>query len=308
MQKKVIIICGPTCSGKTAVAVSLAQLLSSEIISADSRQVYKYLNIGTAKPSIDVLQAVTHHLIDFLEPTEVYDASRFEIDALKIIANIHQAGKIPVVVGGTGLYIRALANGIFDIPSNEEIRTQLFSDLQEYGKEFLYNRLATLDPIAAATMLPQNWNRVIRALEVFLSTGNSIRELQQSYSRESDLEFLQFGLDWDREALYQMIDDRVDRMMQDGLIDEIILLSGKGFNGTLNALNTVGYKEVFSYLKNEISYEEAVRLIKRNTRHYAKRQLTWFRKDSGITWLHVEKNSDIPEIANKIYNLTITNV
>lgn len=300
VQKKVIIIAGPTCSGKTSLSLLLAKQLGTEIVSADSRQVYRYLDIGTAKPDKTVLNEVKHHLIDFLELSEVYDASRFESDALRVIHELHTNGKIPIVVGGTGLYLKALVDGIFDIPADEDIRDELFNLLHEKGKEFLYNELKKVDPVSAESMLPQNWKRVMRSLEVFKMTGKPIHEMQKEYHRETEMEFLQFQLEWPRETLYEMIDTRVDTMMEQGLEEEVRSLAEKGFTPAVNALNTVGYKEIFAYISGSISKEEAIRLIKRNTRHYAKRQLTWFRKDARYSKIYLEGTEDFSEIAQKI--------
>jgi tRNA dimethylallyltransferase len=301
VQKKVIIIAGPTCSGKTSVALSLAGQLGTEIISADSRQVYRHLDIGTAKPDNGVLGRIKHHLIDFVELSDVYDASRFENDALLIIGDLHANGKIPIVAGGTGLYLKALMNGIFDVPSDEAIRSDLFTLLHEKGKEFLYEELKSVDPVSAAPMLPQNWKRVMRALEVYKMMGKPIYELQKEFKRDTDLEFLSFQLEWPRETLYSMIDHRVDSMIEQGLETEVRALADMGFTPDINALNTVGYKEMFEYISGGISKEEAIRLIKRNTRHYAKRQLTWFRKDSRYEILNLEKTGDLETAAQKIY-------
>jgi len=303
VQNKVIIISGPTCSGKTFVAVALAKELSTEIISADSRQVYRHMDIGTAKPDKQTLLDVKHHLVDFLELSEVYDASRFENDALRVISELHAAGKIPIVVGGTGLYLRALIDGIFDVPSDESIRTELFGELHTKGREYMYAELQKVDAVAASSMLPQNWKRVMRALEVYRMTGTTIRELQATYKRESNPEFLQFQVDWPRETMYEMIDKRVDEMMAAGLESEVRGFAAHGLTPELNALNTVGYKEIFDFIDGKIDREEAIRLIKRNTRHYAKRQLTWLRKDTRFTKMRVDKAEDLCEIAQKIYHI-----
>ena len=300
MQKKVIIIAGPTCSGKTYLSLLLARQLGTEIISADSRQVYRYLDIGTAKPDKKVLGEIKQHLIDFLELSDVYDASRFESDAMNVIHKLHMEGKIPVVVGGTGLYLRALVDGIFDVRADEDIRADLFALLHEKGKEFLYDELKKVDPVSADSMLPQNWKRVMRAFEVFKLTGKPIHELQRAYQRETDVEFLQFLLEWPREMLYEMIDARVDSMFEQGLEEEVRSLAEKGFSPAINALNTVGYKEIFGYISGSFSKEEAIRLIKRNTRHYAKRQLTWFRKYSRYDSICLTNSDDLPGVADKI--------
>jgi len=294
MERKVIVVTGPTCSGKTKVGISLAKKLGTEIISADSRQFYKHLNIGTAKPGNEELKQIKHHLIDFLEPDEIYNVSKFETDALNIIENIFQKGKIPVVIGGSGLYIKGLIDGIFNtVDVDEDYREELKIKREQFGNEFLYNELKTVDPGTALKLLPQNWKRIMRALEVFHITGQSIRDFQNNYTRQIDCEFIQFGLNWRREILYQNINNRVDSMIQNGLVDEVKNILTKGFSKNLNALNTVGYKEIISYLDEEITLERAVELIKRNTRRYAKRQMTWFRKDDRINWININSIDDL---------------
>ncbi len=301
MERKVIVIVGPTCSGKTKTAIDLAKKINSEIISADSRQVYKYLNIGTAKPTTDELSQIKHHLIDCFSPDEDYNVSKFEQDALQIIDSLHQQNKIPIVAGGSGLYIRALVDGIFDAADNdEEYREELNTKRERFGNEFLYNELKKVDPESASKMLPQNWKRVMRALEIFHVTGQPIWKLQNEHERESNIVFYQFGLEWKRETLYQNINARVDKMIDKGLIDEVKQILQMGFPKNINSLNTVGYKEIISHLENEISLERAVELIKRNTRHYAKRQMTWFRKDNRINWINCDGPKRIEDIISVI--------
>lgn len=301
MERKVILITGPTCSGKTALSLMLASELKSEIISADSRQVFKYLDIGSAKPSKEELTKIPHHFIDKLYPDEVFNASIFEIGALSIINKLHMENKIPIVAGGSGLYIKALVDGLFDAASSDEdYRAELKKELDLYGREYLYNKLKEADPISAGKMLPQNWKRVMRALEAFHVTGEPIWKAQERHTRNIDIEFDQYGLEWDRGILYSNIEKRVDKMIEAGLIDEVKGILNMGYSKNLNALNTVGYKEIISYLENEISWERAVELIKRNTRRFAKRQMTWFRAISGIKWIKIIKETDIEEAAVQI--------
>lgn len=302
-ETKVIVIVGPTCSGKTLLAIKLAEILNSEVISADSRQIYKHLNIGTAKPSEEELKKIHHHLIDFLDPSENYDVSMFEKDAERIIEQIHDKNKMPIVVGGSGLYIKALVDGIFDTDvKDEEYRKELHQKRKEHGNEFLYEELKKVDPVSATKMLPQNWKRVMRALEVFHTTGEPIwkHHQEQSTSKEKKYVFKQFGLNWDRKLLYENIDKRVDCMLENGLIDEVKNILKIGYDKSLNSLNTVGYKEIIQHLDGEISLERAIELIKRNTRHYAKRQMTWFSKDKRIQWFEVQEIIDLDLIAENI--------
>ncbi len=301
MGQQIIVIVGPTCSGKTNLGIELAKKLSGEVISADSRQIFKYLNIGTASPSNSEFQNVKHYFISILNPDEKYDVSIFEKDALNVIKKLLKENKQPIVVGGSGLYIRAVVDGIFDsVETDTTYRNNLMQLCKEKGNEFIYSMLQKVDEQSAKKMQPSNWKRVIRALEVFHVTGKPIWQIQQEHKRKENYSFVQFGLNWNREELYANIDLRVDRMIQAGLVEEVKNILGMGYLPELNSLNTVGYKEIFSYLNNQISLERAVELIKRNTRHFAKRQMTWFRKDDRINWLAVNGESDWDDISEKI--------
>ena len=301
MERKVIVIVGPTCSGKTRLGSLLAEQVNGEIISADSRQVYKYLDIGTAKPEDYILKKVKHHFISQLTPDEDFNVSKFEKQALEVIEKIFSNGKQPIVVGGTGLYIKALLDGIFDTADkDEEYRKQLLLLKNEFGNQYLYNKLLKVDPESASKMQPSNWKRVIRALEVYNLTGEKIGVHQKRYERKINWNFIQFGLNWERKILYNNIEKRVDEMMKAGLVNEVKNILKKGYNKNLNSLNTVGYKEIISYLGNEISLERAIELIKRNTRRYAKRQMTWFNKDQRIRWYDVKKPDDLDNICKQL--------
>ena len=302
MERKVIVIVGPTCTGKTSLGIKIAARLKSEILSADSRQVYKYLTIGTAKPEHEDLKKAHHYFIDDLEPNQDYNVSMFEQQAIDIIKMLHTKNKIPVVVGGSGLYIKALIDGIFDIGSDENFRRNLLDERRKYGNEYIYQKLKSVDPISADKMLPQNWKRVMRALEVYHLTGKPIWKLHNEHNREIDFKFIQFGLKWDRDKLYENIDQRVDKMLSSGLIDEVKSILEHDYDSNLNSLNTVGYKEIISYLNDEITLERAAELIKRNTRRYAKRQLTWFNADERINWIEMNNFSDIEKAAEIIFD------
>jgi tRNA dimethylallyltransferase len=300
MEKRVIVIAGPTCSGKTKLGIELAKDLNSEIISADSRQIYKFLDIGTAKPTNQELNKVKHHFINFLDPSKEYNVGLFENDSLKIIQELTSKNKIPIVVGGSGLYIKAIIDGIVDIDSDEELREKLKEEKEKFGNEYLYNKLEQIDPKAASTMIPQNWKRVIRAIEVFKLTGKSILEVHEEQQRKNNFIFLQFALNWKRNQLYENIEKRVDQMIDLSLVDEVKNILEMGYTKNLNSLNTVGYKEIISFLENEITLERAVELIKRNTRRFAKRQLTWFRKDERIKWLEINSEDEISLLKKQI--------
>lgn len=301
MERTVIVIVGPTCAGKSSLGIFLAQKLQSEIISADSRQVFKYLTIGTAKPNSKILSEVKHHFIDELLPDEEFNVNRFEKQSLDIIENLFNKNKTPIVVGGSGLYIRALVDGLFEITDNDENFRKELSELKnKFGNEYLHDKLKSIDPESASAMLPQNWKRVMRALEVHHLTGRKISELQNEYKREIDINFLQYGLDWERNILYQRINNRVDDMLKAGLVEEVNSLLQLGYTQELNALNTVGYKEIISYLIKDISLDRAIELIKRNTRHFAKRQLTWFKKDQRIKWFDIHELKQLDQFVEEI--------
>ena len=301
MERKVIVIVGPTCSGKTELSLLLAEKLNTEIISADSRQFFKYLDIGTAKPGIGSLNKIKHHFINSLNPGEYYNASKFEEDALEVCENLLKHNKIPVVAGGSGLYIKAVIDGIFDSADvDTDYRNFLLNQKELYGNEYIYNELKKVDPESAAKMLPQNWKRVLRALEVYHQTGEPIWKQQQKHNRDSKIEFYQYGLAWKRERLYSNIEYRVDQMISNGLVEEVKNILNMGFSKKLNSLNTVGYKEIISYLDEEITLDRAVELIKRNTRRYAKRQMTWFNGDKRIKWFDIKSENKFDDIAEKI--------
>jgi tRNA dimethylallyltransferase len=299
--EEVVVIVGPTCSGKTYLSLKLAELLDGEIISADSRQIYKLLNIGTAKPSADQLKKVIHHFVDELNPDADFNASKFAENAEDIFANLVEQNKIPIVVGGSGLYIKALIDGITEsADTNNELRQELLAQRQKFGDDFLYAELKKVDKISADKMLPQNWKRVMRALEVYRLTGDPIWHHHSSHKRISRFQYRQIGLMWDRKTLYNNIEVRVDEMIESGLVDEVKLILNCGYDKNINSLNTVGYKEIIQYLDNEISIERAVELIKRNTRRYAKRQMTWFNADKRIDWIQISSVKDLDLLAEKI--------
>jgi tRNA dimethylallyltransferase len=303
MERRAIIIVGPTASGKSNVAINLALQLDTEILSADSRQFYKHLNIGTAKITASQQSKVKHHFIDSLNPDDYYNVSKYEIEATKVVEKLHCMNKIPIITGGSGLYIRALVDGVIeDAEIDHDYRQELHILKENKGNEALYSLLVRLDPIAAETMLPQNWKRVIRALEVFNSTGKSIVNHHKEQKSKNQIEFLHFGINWSRELLYDRINKRVELMIDEGLIDEVKQILKLGFDKNLNSLNTVGYKEIISFMDDKISLERAIELIKRNSRRYAKRQLTWFKKDERIQWFDIDDEDNLNDIPQKIIN------
>jgi len=298
---RVLTILGPTASGKTPLSILLAEKLHGEIVSADSRQVFRHLDIGTAKPSKQELKRVRHHLTDILNPDEEYNAGQFGKDVEKIIRQIFRRKRLPIVVGGSGLYLKAVIDGLFEGPGKDpELRNQLEERLAAEGAEALLETLRKFDPVSASTMAPEKPRRIIRALEVYYITGIPLSKFHAEQRRESPFTFIQIGLEWDRAELYRRINQRVDMMLEHGLVDEVKSLQEKGFDRRFNALNTVGYKEMFEYLEGKTSLEKAIELTKRNSRRFAKRQLTWFRADKRIRWVKVSGETDFVQLANTV--------
>jgi tRNA dimethylallyltransferase len=276
----ITIICGPTCSGKTSVAVALADDFPVEVVSADSRQIIRHLDIGTAKPTSEETARVPHHLIDLIEPGERYSAFRFIDDADRATGDILQLQRLPLVVGGTGLYLRALTDGVVNIEEEAggEIRERLEKDLERLGPEKLHQRLAEVDPEEAERIHPNNRVRLVRALEIFELTGRPKSELAASGAyKRSRYQFEYHCLLPERSLLYARIEARVDRMIEDGLESEVARLKERGLAEPLRRANVIGYNEMLDYLEDRCSLEEAVAAIKQNHRRYAKRQYTWFR-------------------------------
>lgn len=299
---KVLFIVGPTASGKSQVGFEIAKKMNGEIISADSRQNYKYMDIGTAKPSKQELTEVTHHFIDELLPDQNYNAGEYGIRARERIDSLLHQGKNPIVVGGSGLYVRALVDGFFDGPSaDKNLRKDLEKRMEVEGSEILLEELRKIDPRAASKMLPTNKRRIIRALEVYQITGSTISDLQQE-NLEAKFKPTIVGLSWERRILYARINQRVDWMLERGLLEEAKQLLKKGYTSNLNALQTVGYQEAFKYLGGKLTYDEMVGLIKQNSRRYAKRQLTWFRRDERIKWFEAHNEDDLFTISRNILN------
>ena len=297
----VIVIVGPTCSGKTKLSLLLAEKLNAEIISADSRQVYKYLSTGTAKPNEEVLRRIKHYFIDELNPDEEFNADQFANRAKEVIENILSFQKIPIVVGGSGLYIKALIDGItVSVSSDKSLRNELLKLRKEFGNDYLYEELKRIDPVSAEKMLPQNWKRVIRAIEVYRLSGKPIWQHHTEENVQKEFNFFQYGLRWNRKILYTNIENRIDEMIQNGLLNEVKHILNMGYSKELNSLNTVGYKELIDFIENKITFEQAIHLIKRNTRRYAKRQMTWFNADKRIKWFDIESQSELENIADKI--------
>lgn len=295
MEDNYVVILGPTASGKTALSIQLAKQTNGEIISADSMLIYKGMDIGTAKPTLEEREGIPHHLIDIIEPDEEFSVYDFQILSQKTIKEIKKRGKLPIVVGGTGLYIRALTEDftLNQIPQDETVRRRYYEIMKSKGKEYLHSLLKDKDPLAYEKLHPNDYKRVIRALEVYELSGKSIYNLQEKKHTNNNI--LYIGLTMDRELLYKRVNDRVDVMLKEGLVDEVRALLAKGISKEANSMKGIGYKQVIDYLEGRLDYDKMVEILKRDTRRYAKRQLTWFRGMEGIVWLDItkEKREDI---------------
>ncbi|MDE2322154.1 MAG: tRNA (adenosine(37)-N6)-dimethylallyltransferase MiaA [candidate division NC10 bacterium] len=287
-----IVLVGPTAVGKSSMALAVAERVGGEIIAADSMQVYRGLDIGTAKPSVDERKRIPHHLLDLREPDQSFTAADYVRLASAAIADIRARGRLPIMVGGTGLYLRALFHGLFGGPwEMTPLRETLYQEAERVGSATLHQRLKTIDPEAAATIHPNDLIRVVRALEVAAVSGRPISTLRTEARRNHRPipgPVLQFGLERNRRELYQRIEVRVEAMMEQGLLREVRNLLDRGYCSTLRPLRAIGYRHMIGHLKGQISLDDAVASLKRDTRRYAKRQLTWFRHEDGIEWLPVE--------------------
>lgn len=286
----IVLIAGPTAVGKTALSLDLAETLGAEIINADSMQVYRLMDIGTAKPSPEERTRVRHHLIDVADPDEPYDAALFVRQARSIIDALHAQGKIPLVVGGTGLYMKALTRGLCPGPSGHaEIRRKILEDLHRLGLPILHKELRRVDPACAAKIHPNDRQRIVRALEVFRSTGVPLSQWQDAHGfRQALYSTVKIALCRERHDLYARIDQRVLQMMDRGLLNEVRTLLERGYPCTLKSMQSLGYRHMCLFLAGTVSLDEAVRLMQRDTRRYAKRQLTWFKGDPEFRWFHAE--------------------
>lgn len=291
-KKPLIILTGPTAVGKTKASIGLAKAIGGEIISADSMQVYRHMDIGSAKITKEEMADVPHYLIDVLEPEEEFHVVRFQQMAKAAMADIYSRGKIPIIVGGTGFYIQALLYDI-DFTENEGdsvYREKLEVLAKEKGAAYLHGQLAMVDPKSAEEIHANNIKRVIRALEFYHQTGQKISEHnERERQKESPYQFCYFVLNDRRECLYERIDQRVDQMIRNGLVQEVQTLKERGCTKQMVSMQGLGYKEIFSYLEGDCSLEEAVYIIKRDTRHFAKRQLTWFKRERDVIWVQKDE-------------------
>jgi tRNA dimethylallyltransferase len=294
MKSRILVICGPTASGKSDLALQLAHTLDGEIINADSMQVYRGMDIGTAKPATEQQDKIPHHLIDIVRPDQSFSAADFAEAAEKAIRDINSRGKRAIVVGGTGLYIRALLKGLVDSPAGtEEVRQELQTEARLRGNPAMLEELRQVDPELAERIHPNNMVRIIRALEVFRTTGITLSRYQQEHGFSGQrYNSLQIGIHVERQLLYDRIDGRVNQMLEQGLLQEVQQLLNAGYGTESKAMRAIGYKELIAHLDGEYGLDEAIRLIKRDTRHYAKRQLTWFNADKDILWLEYPEKFD----------------
>ncbi|HMK34447.1 MAG TPA: tRNA (adenosine(37)-N6)-dimethylallyltransferase MiaA [Desulfomonilaceae bacterium] len=299
-KPRIVVIAGPTASGKTAVGIELAEKLDGEIVSADSIQIYRFMNIGSAKPTVRERSRVPHHLVDICDPDENFSAGDYVRVARECIRGILERGRVPLVVGGTGLYIRLLLGGIAKMPpAQPRLRKQLRAEELQKGQSTLFRRLAEVDPETAAVTQPSNLSRIIRSLEVFESTGKKISEIQKEHAlQDRPYRTLFLSLDPGRSVLYERIDNRVDNMIKGGLLDEVAALYARGYRRELKSMQSLGYRHAGMILSGEVDTPEAVGLMKRDTRRYAKRQFTWFRSEPEVLWIGPEQREDVGSVVD----------
>lgn len=299
MNNNLIVIAGPTGVGKTDLSICVADKINGEIISADSRQIYRYMDIGTAKVEKEYRDKIKHHMIDIVDPNEEFSVSDFKKITMEIIDDINKKRKIPLLVGGTGLYINSIVYEIdfTNVASNKTIREHYESILLEKGKQFLYELLMEKDYDTATKLNINDTKRIIRALEVYDVTKIPMSKQNKDFRKPSSkYNLIMYLLYMDRSKLYDRINARVDKMIEDELIDEVETLLKSGYEKSLNSMQGIGYKEIVDYLENRISLDEAVELIKKRSRNYAKRQLTWFKRDERYRWINIDEFSDIENL------------
>jgi tRNA dimethylallyltransferase len=299
LPPRIAVICGPTGVGKTTAAIEIASALDAEIINADSLQVYRYMDIGTAKPSLLERARIPHHMIDIVDPDEPFDAQRYADMGRNLVFQLAEQGVPVLVAGGTGFYIRALIHGLFESGSgNPEIRRNLKNEADSKGIAELYHRLCECDPKAAAKIHPHDAFRIVRALEIYETTGQPISACQQEHRLAPPLfDVLKIGLSRQRDVLYERINHRVNLMVEEGLVDEVKFLLKKGYSSGLKPLQAIGYRHVIDFIEGRLSWDGTLQALKQDTRHYAKRQLTWFNSDSQVKWIDADH---IDEIINNV--------
>lgn len=306
-MQDLLIIAGPTAIGKTKISIELAKALNGEIVSADSMQIYRYMDIGSAKVTKSEMDNIPHHLIDIINPDENFSVAQFKLEAERAIRNIRSKNKLPILAGGTGLYINSLIfNYDFtDADKDEKYREYLQSLAEDKGKEYVHELLREIDPVSYNKLFSNDLKRVIRALEVHKITGKTISEYNEENSKhlfDIPYNIFYYVLTMDRAELYSRINLRVDTMLNNGLLEEVLDLKNRGYNAEMQSMKGIGYKELLYYLDGNISLSKAIDMIKQGSRNYAKRQLTWFRKDPRVTWIDKDNFNDDIEIVNYIIN------
>jgi len=302
VPKPLVVLVGPTAVGKSHIAIPLAQALRTEILTADSRQVYRGMDIGMDKPPVEARGGVPHWLIDVVEPDQPFNVGEYRRLALAEITRLHQEGRVPLLVGGTGLYVRTVVRGLWDgPPADWAYRHRLVNLARLEGAEALYRQLAQVDPDLAARLHPRDEVKIIRGLETYHVTGRRLSELHREHAfAEKPFSTLLIGLTRDRQELYQRIDARVDEQLAHGLVEETRRLLAQGYDCRLGSMKGLGYRQIAGYLAGDSSYEEAVRLLKRDTRHFAKRQFTWFRKEPEIVWVQIQKSESTETVVSRL--------
>ncbi len=300
-KQKIIVLAGPTGVGKTELSLAIAERFKAEIISMDSMQIYRHMDIGTAKPTLAERSRIRHHLVDYVEPDEIYHVSRFVSDARQAIADISSRGHLPMLVGGTGLYMRGLLEGVFELPDiPDKVRAQVRHDLQEQGNAKMYQELMACDPETAARIHQNDSQRLARGLEIFRATAIPWTEhLSRQQQNAAEFEVLKIGLRRNRDELYQRINARVGMMIDQGLLAEVENLLSMGFGPELGPMQSIGYRHMVQFIQGEWSWQEALTFLARDTRHYAKRQFTWFGRDEAFHWFHPADQLDIEQLLNR---------
>ncbi len=304
LKKPVVVIIGPTAVGKTELSLQVAERLNGEIVSADSMQIYRYMNIGTAKPDPGEMQRIKHYMIDIADPWQEFSVAMYQRMARKHIKDIQNRGRIPLIVGGTGLYINSLVYNLdfANTISDKKYRARLIKLVEEKGKLHVYNILKRVDPKTAKRLHLNDIRRIIRALEVYHCSGRPMSETRDDMKKSPPYDLIMFGLRRERKELYKRIENRVDEMIKMGLTDEVKGLLRMGCNKNMVSMQGIGYKEIISFLEGEYTLYEAINVLKRNTKRFAKRQFTWFRRDDRIIWRDIDKSEDKKNIINIIIN------
>lgn len=291
---KLVVIAGPTACGKTELVSRIAPLFRGEVVSADSRKLYRFMEIGTARPPKQIQKNLKFHLVDTADPDTPFTAADFKVMAEEAIHSIQERGNLPFLMGGSGLYIRAVIDGLFPSPPPSiKIRQNLSREALEFGNDYLYQKLLEVDPQAASRIEPNNTRRLIRALEVYYQTGSPISQLQRLHATHQNYHPVMIALERDRAQLYERINLRVERMVEQGLIEEVRSLLERGYSPDLPSMEGLGYRQIIKYLAGEYDLDEAIRITKRDTRRFAKRQFTWFKKDARYKWFHPEQSDKI---------------